>query len=187
MKDQWTIGVVAVAVFLGGWAAPAQAECTFNAEPGDVFINEIFAQPKTAAAGKEWFEVVNLNSGSRCLFGMKVKFTDQGGATQTSEMRSDVTVNGRGGVVWFGEYPDKTSSDPLRSGETRFSLKDGSGSIEIQKPNGSILHKIQYQNAPVGQSLNFYLAYACKPPDCVGLGKDDKGTPGAGNTNQYTQ
>jgi len=179
--------IVAVAAMLGALAAPVQAECTFNAEPGDVFINEIFAQPKTAAASKEWFEVVNLNSNSRCLFGMKVKFTDQAGNSKTWDMRSDVTVTGRGGVVWFGEYPNKTSSDPLRNGATKFSLKDGSGSIEIQKPNGSTLHKIQYTNAPQGQSLNFYLAYTCKPPDCVGLGSDDKGTPGAANTNQYTQ
>ncbi len=185
MKTLWM--VVAIAVMLGAWAAPATAACTFNAQPGDVFINEIFAQPKTAGEGKEWFEVVNLNSNSRCLYGMKVVWTDQGGASKTLQMRSDVTVTGRGGVVWFGEYPDKTSSDPLRNGETKFSLKDGSGSIEIQKPDGSTLHKIQYKAAPVGQSLNLYLTYACRPPDCIGLGADDKGTPGTANTNQYIQ
>ena len=187
MKQGWMM-VAALAV-LCAWAGPVAAQCTFNAEPGDVFINEIFPQEKTVQSGvvKEWFEVTNLNNASRCLRGMKVVFLDGRGASRTLTMASDVTVSGRGGVAWFGDYPGKTTNDPLREGDTMFSLKDGSGSIEIQKPDGSTLHKIQYKNVPQGESLNLYMAYACKPPDCVNLGSDDKGTPGAKNSNQYIQ
>lgn len=179
--------VIAVAVVLGAWTAPAAAQCTFDATPGDVFINEIFAQPKTVAPGKEWFEVVNLTNGNKCLRGMKVVFLDRTGTSKTLVMDRDVTVSGRGGVVWFGEYPNKTSGDTLEDHGTKFTLKDRVGSIEIQMPNGTTLHKIEYQNAPEGESLNFYNAYACKPPDCTQLGADDKGTPGMANPNNYTQ
>jgi hypothetical protein len=180
-----TLAVVAV---LGAWAGSAQAQCTFNAEKGDVFINEIFAQPKSAGDHKEWFEVTNLADGSKCLRGMKIKFIDGRGDTRTVTMATDVTVNGRGGVVWFGEYPNKTSQDALRDGEKLFSLKDGLGSIKLYKPDGTtLLHEVSYKNAPAGESLNFFLAYTCKPPDCTTLGSDDKGTPGASNANQFTQ
>ena len=186
MKQLWM--VVAVVATLGAWAMPAQAQCTFNAEKGDVFINEIFAQPKTAGDNKEWFEVTNLADGSKCLRGMKVKFIDGRGDTRTVTMASDVTVTGRGGVVWFGEYPNKTSQDALRDGAKLFSLKDGLGSIKLYKPDGTtLLHEVAYKNAPVGESLNLFMAYACKPPDYTTLGTDDKGTPGASNTNQFTQ
>ena len=185
MKTLW-MAVVAACVLSAG-VDPAAADCTFNAQPGDLFVSEIFAQPKTAGAGKEWFEVVNLNKDSRCLTGMKVVWTDQSGGSKTVQMRADVTVKGRGGVAWFGEFPSKKSSDPLKNGDKQFSLKDGSGSIEIQNPDGLTLHKIQYKNAPKGESLNFYQAYACRPPDCVGLGSEDKGTPGVGNSNSFIQ
>jgi hypothetical protein len=107
--------------------------------PSGVFLNEILPSPEGSDETEEWIEIFNSNGFEVDLSFWKIQ--DTRGRIRTYTFPGGTKISGQGFLV-------------LSRPETKITLNNDGGGLNLINPNGDIVDQISYEKAPQGQSYN---------------------------------
>jgi len=107
--------------------------------PSGILINEILPSPKGSDETEEWIEIYNQNDFEVDLSGWKI--SDTAGKTTTFIFPAGTKISARGFLV-------------LSRPTTKITLNNDGDTLNLIQPDGSIIEKVSFEKAPIGQSYN---------------------------------